>query len=276
MSETTEPVADASASQAPIVGAATDVGRMRTANEDGYLALEPVYVVVDGMGGHSSGRLAARTALERISALAGSVISDAAQVIEAIEEAGEEVDALPSSGSHRPGATIAGIALLHLDGVPAWLVFNLGDARVYLLRDGELHQVTTDHSKVQELIESGELSRAEARDDFRKNIVTRALGGGLAGPFTPSARLLPATGGERFLVCSDGLSDELDDDELALILGAGLTPQRTAEALVAAALENGGHDNATAMVVDLVERPSMVGVVTAPERSGGGALDGPG
>ncbi|MCL3777802.1 MULTISPECIES: protein phosphatase 2C domain-containing protein [unclassified Actinomyces] len=244
----------------PLAGAATDVGRLRRVNEDGYLALAPAFVVVDGMGGHSAGRAAARAALSALRPLGGTRVTGAEQVVEAVREAAVAVTAIPSQATHRPGATVAGVVLAHVPGtdgdVPTWVVLNIGDARVYLLRDGALTQVSHDHSQVQELVDAGRLTPAAARRDPRRNIVTRALGGGIDDDGVPALRLLPAAVADRLLVCSDGLSDELDDDELAVLLGAGLSPQRTAEAAVAAALEHGGHDNVTALVIDVPGSPA--------------------
>ncbi|QPL05213.1 MULTISPECIES: PP2C family protein-serine/threonine phosphatase [Actinomyces] len=239
----------------PLVGAATDVGRLRRVNEDGYLALAPAFVVVDGMGGHSAGRAAARAALSALSPLGGTRVTSTEQVVEAVREAAAAVSAIPSQSVHRPGATVAGAVLAHLPGpdgdVPTWVVLNIGDTRVYLMRDGTFTQASHDHSQVQELVDAGRLTPAAARRDPRRNIVTRALGGGIDDDGVPALSLLPAAIADRLLVCSDGLSDELDDDALAALLGSGLPPQRTAEAAIAAALEHGGHDNVTVLVVDL-------------------------
>ena len=224
---------------------------MRSVNEDGYLALTPAFVVVDGMGGHAAGRAATRAALGAVRELGGRGVHDLEEVVEAVRRASQAVSAIPSNAVHRPGATIAGAVLAELEEGPAWLAFNIGDARVYLLREGLLTQITRDHSQVQELIEAHRLTPAEARTDYRRNIVTRALGGGIDDNGVPDLHRVAALEGDRLLVCSDGLSDELDDEALAAVFGAGLTPQRTAEMLVAASLEAGGHDNTTALVVDL-------------------------
>lgn len=243
----------------PLVGAATDMGRLRSVNEDGYLALDPAYIVVDGMGGHSAGRAATRAALQALLPLGGALITRTDEIVDVVRAAAQAVRSIPSQAVHRPGATIAGAVLAQLPGldsdVPTWVSLNIGDARVYLLRDDVLSQLSRDHSQVQELVDSGRLTPAAARTDPRRNIVTRALGGGIEDDGVPDLRLVPAMAGDRVLVCSDGLTDELDDDALATVLGAGLSPQRTAESVVAAALESGGHDNTTALVVDLAERP---------------------
>ena len=153
-----------------VVGAATDVGRLRTINEDGYLAIAPAFVVVDGMGGHAAGRMATQVALDSLYSLAGATITDIDTVVRAVVAAQEAIIAIPSHAAYLPGATIAGVILAWVadeQGVtrPTWVIFNIGDARVYLLRGDMLSQVTRDHSRVQILIETGELTPEQARRD---------------------------------------------------------------------------------------------------------------
>jgi len=128
------------------------------------------------------------------------------------------------------------------------MVFNIGDSRVYRLSGDRLEQLTVDHSEVQELVLAGVITREQARTHPRRNVVTRALGSD-AG-LLPDHWLLPAIGGDRYLICSDGLFSELPDEVIRPLLAAG-TPQRAAEALVAAANDAGGRDNVTAVVVDI-------------------------
>ena len=258
-----------------VVGAATDVGRLRTINEDGYLAVAPAFVVVDGMGGHAAGRMATQVALESLYALAGTIVTDVDTVVRAVMAAQEAIVAIPSHAAYLPGATIAGVILAWMadeQGVtrPTWIIFNIGDARVYLLRDDMLSQVTRDHSRVQILIETGELTPEQARRDSRRNIVTRALGGGIADSGVPDLYSVPVAAGDRLLICSDGLSDELDDEAIATVLAAGRTAQRTAELLVAASLEGGGHDNTTAVVVDCLQVPTSLPAVPVAVPDGAG------
>ena len=258
-----------------VVGAATDVGRLRTINEDGYLAISPAFVVVDGMGGHAAGRMATQVALDSLYSLAGTTVTDVETVVRAVKAAQEAIVAIPSHAAYLPGATIAGVVLAWMEddqGVtrPTWIIFNIGDARVYLLRDDMLSQVTRDHSRVQILIETGELTPEQARRDSRRNIVTRALGGGIADSGVPDLYSVPVAAGDRLLICSDGLSDELDDEALATVLAAGRTAQRTAELLVAASLEGGGHDNTTAVVVDCLQVPTSLPAVPVAVPDGAG------
>ena len=245
-----------------VVGAATDVGRLRTINEDGYLAVAPAFVVVDGMGGHAAGRMATQVALDSLYALAGTIVTDVDTVVRAVMAAQEAIIAIPSHAAYLPGATIAGVILAWMadeQGVtrPTWIIFNIGDARVYLLRDDMLSQVTRDHSRVQILIETGELTPS------RRAATPAAMSS--PGRWRRHRRLrrpgpLQRSGGrrDRLLICSDGLSDELDDEAIATVLAAGRTAQRTAELLVAASLEGGGHDNTTAVVVDCLQVPTSL------------------
>ena len=182
-------------------------------------------------------------------------------MVRAVKAAQEAIVAIPSHAAYLPGATIAGVVLAWMEddqGVtrPTWIIFNIGDARVYLLRDDMLSQVTRDHSRVQILVETGEITPEQARHDPRRNVVPRALGGGIADSAVPDLYSVPVAAGDRLLICSDGLSDELDDEAIATVLAAGYTAQRTAELLVAASLEGGGHDNTTSVVVDSIEVPT--------------------
>ena len=117
----------------PVAGAATDVGRLRPVNEDGYLALAPAFVVVDGMGGHAAGRSATRAALGALGALTSVRVTDVDTVVDTVRAAAAAVTAIPSHAMYRPGATVAGVVLTSLAEGPTWIVFNIGDARVYLL-----------------------------------------------------------------------------------------------------------------------------------------------
>jgi hypothetical protein len=150
------------------------------------------------------------------------------------------------------GTTLTALVILRNDEHPHRLaVVNVGDSRIYRLRNGRLRRTTTDHSYVQELVATGHISEQEARTHPRRNIVTRALG------IEPNVRVdtwvLPMVRGDRFVLCSDGLVDEVDDDEIAEIVNSSDDPQVVADALVASANEHGGRDNVTVVVVDLME-----------------------
>jgi serine/threonine protein phosphatase PrpC len=227
-------------------GVVTSVGRVRRVNEDSYLAVPPIYAVADGMGGHGSGDVASRLAVEVLgrSVMLRPLFTEA--VLHALDEANRVIR--EHDGPDRMGTTITGVAGLETLGGDRLMVFNVGDSRVYRLAAGRVEQLTVDHSEVQELVSAGVLTREQARTHPRRNVVTRALGGG--PELAADHWLLPATVGQRFLICSDGLSGELADEAIGTLLAAA-HPQQAAETLVAAANEAGGHDNITALVVDV-------------------------
>jgi PPM family protein phosphatase len=228
-------------------GVATSVGRVRRVNEDSYLAVPPIYAVADGMGGHGSGDVASRLAVEALARCVELRPLFTEAVLHALEEANQVIVSRAEPPS-RMGTTVAGLAGLEAAGGDQLMVFNVGDSRVYRLAADRIVQLTVDHSEVQELVTAGVLTREQARTHPRRNIVTRALG---SAPTVHSDHwLLPATGGDRFLICSDGLSGELPDEVILPLLAVG-DPRQAAEALVAAANDAGGRDNVTAVVVDV-------------------------
>jgi serine/threonine protein phosphatase PrpC len=229
-------------------GVATSVGRVRRVNEDSYLAVPPIYAVADGMGGHGSGDVASRLAIEALARCVELRPLFTEAVLHALEEANQVIVSRAEPPS-RMGTTVTGLAGLETAGGDHLMVFNVGDSRVYRLAADRIVQVTVDHSEVQELVLAGVLSREQARTHPRRNVVTRALG---AAPTVHSDHwLLPAVDGVRFLICSDGLTGELPDEVILPLLTVG-SPQQAAEALVAAANDAGGRDNITAVVVDIV------------------------
>ncbi len=235
-------------------GTSTDTGRVRTENEDNFVAESAVFGVADGMGGHLAGEVASEIAstILRDRLIGGASHADV--VVAAVVEANAAI--FSSAHSHAEqrgmGTTLTALVILRNDEHPHRLaVVNVGDSRIYRLRNGRLRRTTTDHSYVQELVATGHISEQEARTHPRRNIVTRALG------IEPNVRVdtwvLPMVRGDRFVLCSDGLVDEVDDDEIAEIVNSSDDPQVVADALVASANEHGGRDNVTVVVVDLME-----------------------
>ncbi|MBM7367789.1 PP2C family protein-serine/threonine phosphatase [Gordonia hydrophobica] len=242
------------------------VGRVREANEDAALAIPGRYVVADGMGGHDSGELASEAALRTLAEVpVGENSAEArAHLTELLERAQERIGELGTETGRRAGTTATGIVLTTDDGVPHWVAFNIGDSRTYLWSAGELRQVSVDHSQVQELVDAGYLTPEQARVDSRRNVITRALGAGMAAPVADYFGF-EAKAGDTILLCSDGLDGELTDDEIEVILEASPDNEVAAAALVEAALECGAHDNVTVAVVS-VAGTSVTGAVE--ERSG--------
>jgi serine/threonine protein phosphatase PrpC len=227
-------------------GAATSVGRVRQVNEDNFLAVPPLFVVADGMGGHGSGDVASRIAIEEMIACVALRPLFAEAVLTALEHANRHI--IDAQKADRMGATITGLAGLETAGGDHLMVFNVGDSRVYRLAHDGLEQLTTDHSEVQELILAGVITREQARTHPRRNIITRALGSDTV--LLADHWLLPAITGDRYLICSDGLFGELPDEGILALLAKG-RPQYAAQTLVAAACDAGGRDNVTVVVVDI-------------------------
>lgn len=253
---------------APIVlswAALTDTGRRRAANEDSYLAQSPLFVVADGMGGHSAGDLASAAVVNRLAELATTDFLAPREIDRALQDATSDISLIAVGSVLGVGTTVTGAALSLEDDNAYFAVFNIGDSRVYAFERNELSQVTVDHSVVQELVDAGALTRDEAENHPDSNIITRAVG------FNATAAadfwLVPVVTGLRLLICSDGLTKEVGDDRLRLHLAAGLTPVETAGALVDAALAAGGRDNVTAIVVDVVDAPEQLDLEdTSPRR----------
>ncbi|MCL2541753.1 MAG: protein phosphatase 2C domain-containing protein [Nocardioidaceae bacterium] len=243
-------------------GAATDVGLVRSANEDSYLAAPPVFVVADGMGGHDHGDVASRFVVEEFARLAEDGIDglDDEACVTAVAATFRRVQARIASydaqeraagnASSAAGTTAVVAMMLEHAPVARWLLANVGDSRIYKFNEGRLEQVSVDHSVVQELIDSGRITRQQADGHPSRNVITRALGvttNGEADYFS-----IPLSSAERVLLCSDGVSGMVDDALIEQILGRTGDPRDAAEQLVAAAVTAGGRDNATAVVVDVV------------------------
>ncbi|GAB3770911.1 protein phosphatase [Nocardioides ginsengisegetis] len=240
-------------------GAATDVGLVREVNEDSYLAAPPVFVVADGMGGHEGGDVASAIVVEEFGRLADAgydprrgadvVASTLAACQDRIAEYGAAQRARGASRFHA-GTTAVVALLVEDDDGPKWLLANLGDSRIYRFNDGLLEQVSVDHSVVQELVEAGAITADDAATHPERHVITRALG----GPERVEADyfLFPLASVERLVLCSDGVTGMIEDDVIAAILGEVSDPRDAADRMVAAAVQAGGKDNATAVVVDVV------------------------
>lgn len=245
----------------------TDVGLKRRLNEDSGIAEFPVFAVADGMGGHDSGEVASAIVVEQLRTL---VTPDAAlttpeRVAQALAEAHRRVAELSHSRPHGSGSTVTGVAAVEVDGRPQWLVFNVGDSRVYRSRDGSLVQWTRDHSLVQEWIDSGVMTPEQAAQTDRGNEITRAMG---ADDSAPDFFLAPVVNAERLLICSDGLHGLVNAEALRASLVMGGTPGTTAAGLIARALDAGGRDNVTVIVLDVVSGGAVDEVEAVSESIG--------
>ena len=240
-------------------GAATDVGKVRKVNEDAYLVAPPVFVVADGMGGHEHGDVASSIVVEEFGRLGDRTDYDsrsgATAVAETLRACQRRIEEYAAGGrrsrrTRTPGTTVVVALLVQQEGQPVWLLVNLGDSRIYRVHEGELDQVSVDHSLVQELVDAGTIGEDEVARHPERHVITRALGG--PGHDDPDYFLLPVTTAERLLLCTDGVSGLIDDQQIGAILTGTSDPRDAAAQVVAAALDAGGDDNATAVVVDVV------------------------
>lgn len=235
--------------------AATHPGLVRTANEDSFCdrGSDGVWAVADGMGGHAHGDWASRALAD---ALAGATIppaidAAAAAVADAIHGANARILAEAARLDKQMGSTI--VALVVRDG--RFAVLWVGDSRAYLLRSGHLIQLSRDHTQVQEMIDRGLLAAHEARDHPRGHVLARAVGvraelevEGIADEVEP---------GDLFLLCSDGLTGEVDDAEIAAVLTESTGKQAALDRLFALALDRGAPDNVTALIVTAHEATAV-------------------
>ncbi|QWT25262.1 protein phosphatase 2C domain-containing protein [Subtercola sp. PAMC28395] len=232
------------------VGSATDKGLRRALNEDSFLASGTLFLVADGMGGHDAGEVASATVIEVYTRLASQPSISLEEMQLAFTDAAERVRLLPEGRGAGAGTTLSGVAVAQVDEAAYWLMINLGDSRTYRLAEGQFEQISVDHSLVQERVERGELTSEQATRDAQRNVVTRAIGAG--SDSQPDYWYIPASAGDRLLVCSDGLTGELTDDHIQQILRDEVAPQAAATRLVHESLLHGGRDNVTAVVVDAV------------------------
>jgi protein phosphatase len=250
-----------------LAGFATDIGRVRQGNEDCYLAESPLFAVADGMGGHRGGEVASHLALDTVEAMH---LRGEGTLADQVREANRVV--FQRSGEDREVAgmgTTLTAALVDGDGLH---LAHVGDSRAYLLRAGSLRQLTDDHTLVNRMVKAGEITRAEAEVHPHRNVVTRALG---TEPEIPvdeqSVALLE---GDRILLCSDGLTGMVTEEQIQAILETTDEPQQAADRLIRAANRAGGIDNITAVVLDVHEgEQEGAGGATAAissARSGGG------
>lgn len=232
-------------------GFRTDVGRVRGHNEDSVLAGERLWAVADGMGGHAAGDVASALVIERLRVLDQTAEIRPIDLLAALHEANAAIlrhsDAFPETRGL--GSTVTGVARVNVGGADHWAIFNVGDSRVYRVMGGTLARATIDHSETEELVLEGVITPEEARTHRLRNVITRSLG----QPEPPQVDLwvLPQTAGERFLVCSDGLSGEIPDADIAALLQRFPDPAEAVDALVDAALAHGGRDNISVIVFNV-------------------------
>ncbi len=232
-------------------GSATDVGRVRTVNQDMPLERPDLYAVADGMGGHVGGEVAARVAVETLDrAFEHAPTVDGLRA--AFTEANSAVwqESQLNADLRGMGTTLTAMALVGgTGGKDVLALANVGDSRAYIFSDGELTQVTADHSLAEERMRHGEMTEEEAAVHPQRHILTRALG--VSSEVQADMWELELRTGDRVLLCSDGLSNEVSTEEMAEILGEVDDPDEAARRLVDAANEHGGADNITVVIVDV-------------------------
>jgi protein phosphatase len=231
--------------------AATDVGLRRSANEDRY-ALAPelgLFLVADGMGGHSAGQvasqLAADGALEAVGALEGGTVSMTEKLRQAVEIANRRIYITAMAKPELSGMGTTLVAILATRERVA--LAHVGDSRAYLVRRGRIRCLTDDHSLVGELLRRRQIDESTAREHPHRHVLTRAVG--VRRGVQPDLAELTPLAGDLFLMCSDGLTTHVRDEEIGELVASGGEPQQICDALVAKANERGGEDNITVVLV---------------------------
>jgi PPM family protein phosphatase len=263
MSKRTRTVAASGGAGFEIVASVqTDKGCVREANEDAGRFVRPsdpallsskgaLMIVADGMGGHSAGEVASQMAVELVSRLYYEAPGDDAQtaLAEAVAEANRRIHAASEAdeGKRGMGTTCTALALREGGAFAA----HVGDSRLYLLREGGVYQLSEDHSHVMELVRHGLLTKEEARTHEDKNVILRALG------TTPEVEVsvvaaMQVQAGDHFLLCSDGLHDLVEDEEIGRIVSTAGDEHAACEQLIALAKQRGGHDNITVGLIGVV------------------------
>lgn len=251
--------------------AISHTGKVRSNNQDSGYAGSNLFVVADGMGGHAGGDVASSLAISRLEGL-DRPFDSTAEAERALRDAISDaaVDLIDTVGV-RPelagmGTTVS--ALIMVDDYA--VIAHIGDSRIYLFRDGALTQITTDHTFVQRLVDSGRITPEEARYHPRRSVLMRVLGDMDTDPELDTF-IMPTQPGDRWLLCSDGLSGVVDDPHTSKAMGLGLAPGRTADNLLKQALDGGAPDNVTIVIVDVGGQhplfsgtPTIVGSASNP------------
>ncbi|WP_075843680.1 Stp1/IreP family PP2C-type Ser/Thr phosphatase [Collinsella bouchesdurhonensis] len=229
-------------------GARSDVGCVRSHNEDSYLVQSPLFCVCDGMGGHAAGEVASSLAVETIAKTAPNA-ADPALLAASVEAANAAIIEAAANGLGKSGMGCTATCA-YIDGTTI-AIAHVGDSRAYLLHEGTLIRVTRDHSYVEELVDAGEITADEARTHPNRSVITRALGSDPA--MYADHFQLNIEEGDRLILCSDGLSSMVPDGDIETIAAQSSTAQICTDNLVDAALAAGGGDNVTVVVVDVVD-----------------------
>lgn len=251
--------------------AISHTGKVRSNNQDSGYAGSNLFVVADGMGGHAGGDVASSMAIARLTVL-DQPFASTADAERALRDAiADTATELIDTVGRKPELSGMGTTVSALVMVDDYAVIaHIGDSRIYLYRDDALTQITTDHTFVQRLVDSGRITPEEARYHPRRSVLMRVLGDMDPDPEVDTF-IMPTQPGDRWLLCSDGLSGVVDDTHTAKALGQGLAPGRTADALLRQALDAGAPDNVTIVIVDVggqhpvfIGTPTIVGSASNP------------
>lgn len=232
-------------------GAATHVGKVRDHNEDGFFASGRMFAVADGMGGHEAGEVASSLVLQVCAEYAQRGPLGVDEIRELVIEANRRVYGHAAEhGPHGMGTTLVGIVPVAQHGDSALAVFHVGDSRAYSFGEGRgLVQLTHDHSVVQELIDGGYIDEQEAAQHPERNVVTRAVG--IDPSVVADVKMVDDIVNQRYLLCSDGISGQLDKALVAKLLGTPGPPGAAATSLIERVLDGSAPDNATVVVIDV-------------------------
>lgn len=230
----------------------TDRGLVRRVNEDAFLDLPELglWVVADGMGGHDAGDVASRMIVEtlRSTPLEGSLAQRMDQLEDAVEQVNQHLISRSYHDDGRRQIIGSTIAVLMAESPHLGAILWAGDSRIYRLRDGDLRQLSNDHSQVESYVRQGIISREQARSHPERNVITRAVGS--QDELYLEADACEFNAGDRYLLCSDGLTRHLEDVEIARLLAEG-PPKAVCRALVDLTLDRGAKDNVTVVVVEI-------------------------
>ncbi len=233
-------------------GASTHVGNIRTQNQD-YFGISNMFIAVaDGMGGHNGGEVASETAIKEL--LQKQRFNTIKEVADQVILANNAVNVRAQENLNLFGMGTTLCALTYLEspsGLSQLVVVNVGDSRVYVLAEGKLQQITQDHSLVEEMYREGKITKIEAENHPRRNVITRSLG--INANVDVDCWEITARKGDRYLLCTDGLTNEVTDEAIFEILQTCKDPQKASEALIETAVNAEGLDNVTAVVVDIKE-----------------------
>ena len=252
--------------------AISHTGKVRSNNQDSGYAGSNLFVVADGMGGHAGGDVASSIAIARLEDLDrpyATTTEAEHRLQEAITDAAADLIDMVARRPELAGMGTTVSALLMVDDYA--VIAHIGDSRIYLYRDGALTQITADHTFVQRLVDSGRITPEEARFHPRRSVLMRVLGDMDDDPEIDTF-IMPTQPGDRWLLCSDGLSGVVDDAHTSKAMGLGMAPARTADSLLKQALDAGAPDNVTIVIVDvggqhplLTGTPTIVGSASNPE-----------